>query len=181
MSLRSAKKVVIVGDFAVGKTSLVHRYLGSLDSTVIQATLGADIINCQLPIEGSEEKIPCQFWDLSGQQAFADMRGAFLAKADGAIIVFDITRSDTFVNIEKWAKELAATIATKNFPIVLIGNKEDIRGEDSVRFDEVNEISEILKDTYSLIVTSVLTSALSGDGVTGAFQELSTLLLSAFA
>ncbi|MFW9916471.1 MAG: Rab family GTPase [Candidatus Thorarchaeota archaeon] len=179
MSLRSAKKVVIVGDFAVGKTSLIHRYLGSFDSTLIQATLGADIINCQLPIEGSEEKIPCQFWDLSGQQAFADMRSAFLAKADGAIIVFDITRSNTFVNIEKWAKELATTHAVKNLPVVLIGNKEDIRGEDSVRFEEVSEISEILKDTYSLVVTSAMTSALSGEGVAGAFQELSTLLLSA--
>lgn len=178
MSIGSPKKVVIVGDFAVGKTSLIQSYLGSFSSLETQATLGADLINCNLPIEGSNDEIPCQMWDLSGQQAFADMRSAFLAKADGAIIVFDVTRSDSFANVEKWAGEVSSTIGDKAFPVLVVGNKDDLRSEDSVRIEEANEISTILQDTYSFIVASVITSALSGDGVLQAFSELASLLIS---
>ncbi len=177
MSLTSPKKIVVVGDFAVGKTTLINSFIHSSQQLEPQATLGVDIINSALGVEGSKETIPVQFWDISGQTAFENIRGAFLTKADSIIMVFDITRSSTFASLDRWAQEVANSLQSKNMPVLLVGNKDDLRADDSVSHFEVDEMAALIHETYAFNVGTVIISAKTQDGVKEAFNKIASLLI----
>ena len=96
-------KFVMIGDPAVGKTTLVSRFVHKTYSPSYKATMGLDLTLKKLAYQG--EFIRIQLWDLASQQSFAPMRGRFYTGSVGAICVYDITRRPTFVNLRKWLKE----------------------------------------------------------------------------
>lgn len=164
---RSMFKVVILGEPAVGKTSLRKRYLGEGFEQSYQMTIGADFA---IKRKGDNA---IQIWDLAGQQSFSDVRALYYKGAQGGIIVFDITRSSTYERITSWIDEMLKQ-ANRNLPIILVGNKADLRdsSETSVSNEDAIEYAKTLSDWSGFSVPYIEASALSGLNVDTIFDKL---------
>ena len=76
-----------------------------------------------------------QIWDTAGQERYHSMQGVFFHGADGCVLVFDLTNTESFNQINKWKKQFIETVNVKNiseFPFVLVGNKSDLAFERKV-------------------------------------------------
>jgi small GTP-binding protein len=166
-------KITVVGDPAVGKTTLVKKYTtGSFQKDYI-STLGAQFSNYEEKIEGNKVKL--FIWDIAGQQTFEMMRRKFYNGSSGAIIVFSHAPEElkSYNNIENWFKELIKYCG--DIPIALFGNKVDLidendllTNEDAINSD--NNVGKLIED-YGFM-GYFKTSALTGQGVIEAFQRL---------
>lgn len=161
-------KVSVIGDYAVGKTSIIKRYMTDSFDEGYRATLGAAISTFKTSVRGSD--ISLQVWDLAGQTSFQRVRVQYLFGTDFAIVVFDLTRKDTLDCIGEWVKD-----ARKGAPEVLlylVGNKVDLL-EDRI----VNPKSAERVRTNLNILGYMETSAKDGTNVKELFQTISQLLL----
>lgn len=116
-------KVVIVGDYSVGKTTFVKLFMGGDILGGYKPTIGADIGKRSYLI--NNQTLLFQIWDLSGQESFQTVRSQFYSRADGAILVYDVSRRESFENINQWKSEVFQV--TGIIPIVLVANKIDLR------------------------------------------------------
>ena len=119
-------KVVICGDYAVGKTTFVYSFLDE-DKNLLEGykpTIGVDIGRKSFVIEPLPYNIVFQLWDLSGQQSFKTVRKQFYNRSDGAILVFDVGKRESFTNLNTWLTEMIEQ--TGNIPIILVANKIDL-------------------------------------------------------
>lgn len=160
-------KIVLVGDGAVGKTSLRKCYLGQGFETDYLSTMGADFALHDTTIENTQ--IRWQIWDLAGQPMFKDVVTAYYTKIFGGVLIYDVTRRQTFETIEKWLNDMWSNSGRdKNVPVVLLANKIDLReeGAETVSKDEGQKLAD------SLGVSFIETSAKSGEGVDAAFAQL---------
>ena len=125
-------KVIIIGPGAVGKTSLLHRFVEEKFSFRYKLTIGADFLS--KIIQKDNETIKLQIWDIGGQERYKFLRSSFFDGANGALLVFDLSRWHTFSGLEEWLSDLRK-YAGDNVPFILIGNKADL-------IDPKNEIYE---------------------------------------
>ncbi|MBY9019523.1 MAG: GTP-binding protein [Candidatus Lokiarchaeota archaeon] len=166
-------KITVVGDPAVGKTTLVKKYTtGSFQKDYI-STLGAQFSNYDEVIEGKHVKL--FIWDIAGQETFEVMRRKFYNGSSGAIIVFSHAPEElgSFNHIEKWLNELKKYCG--DIPIALFGNKVDLINENELitNEDKINSdfhVGEFVKEQGMLEYFK--TSALSGQGVIESFQKI---------
>ena len=116
-------KLVLVGDGGVGKTTFVKRHLTGEFEKKYVATRGAEVH----PIKFSTNYGPISFdmWDTAGQEKFGGLRDAYYIQANCAILMFDVTSRITYKNIPNWHRDLQRVC--ENIPIVLCGNKIDIK------------------------------------------------------
>ena len=167
-------KLVLIGDGAVGKTSLRRNYIGKSFRENYLMTIGADFSVKQVSFE--DYIISLQLWDLAGQPRFSEVRGAYYAGTYGALVVFDITRPNTFTNIDYWINELIKYNNHKLVPMVIIGNKSDLRATtpSEVQVDRLSAMAyaSTLSQWGGIQVDYIETSALSGQNVDEAFQRL---------
>jgi small GTP-binding protein len=165
-------KIVLLGDGAVGKTALRHRYLGDAFQQSYSMTIGADFAVKRVNIDGME--IVAQIWDLAGQTRFASVREVYYQGATGALLVYDITRSDTFEHVPTWITELLENNKNKVVPMVLIGNKSDLRdtSDEAISLEAGKEYAKSLSEWSSFDIPYVETSALSGENVDAGFATL---------
>jgi len=126
-------KVVILGDSGVGKTSLLQRFVHNKYFTEYKATIGADFLSKEIVLSNNKE-ITLQIWDTAGQERFVSLCSTFFRGSDCCVLVYDITNSISLDGLEKWyaffMKE--CEISDPSFPIIVIGNKHDIKSEDSI-------------------------------------------------
>ena len=165
-------KIVLIGDGAVGKTSLRKRYLGEGFETDYLSTMGADFALFDTKV--NDTYIRWQIWDLAGQPVFKDVVKAYYTKVFGAILVYDVTRRQTFENTEKWLDDLwTNSKRDQKVPVVILGNKIDLReeGAETVSTDE----GKRLVDRLGLDL--IETSAKTGEGVQNAFAQLGKEIL----
>ena len=101
-------KIVLLGDGAVGKTNIRKNYLGQGFTKDHLMTIGADFAAADkvLQIEDKEYNITFQIWDLAGQGTFNQVRSMYYRGVFGALVVFDVTRKNSFDNLSSWIKEL---------------------------------------------------------------------------
>lgn len=118
-------KIVLIGDGGVGKTAIRERYLGQEFESQYVMTIGADFAMQDDIING--KKVRYQIWDLAGQDRFDGVRNVYYRGALGALLIFDVTRPDSFFNIPKWVKEIWSYNGRSKIPIVLVANKIDLR------------------------------------------------------
>jgi small GTP-binding protein len=161
-------KVVVAGDGAVGKTSLVRRYCeGKFQSTRL-ATIGVDFYTQRVRIpdpSNGEQMVKLSIWDLAGQERFDVVRAGFYRGSRAAALVYDVTSLASLGNLRRWRDEMWA--AVPELPFVVVGNKLDL--ERVVRPDLARAAAAYLGAPY------LETSALSGDGVAALFRMLAKL------
>lgn len=162
------KKICLLGGFAVGKTSLIRRFVTNLFSETYQTTIGVTIEKKTLRV--ADQDLTLMIWDLYGEDEFQKMRESYVRGAAGYILVADGTRRATLDSAET-LQQLAQSILGP-VPFVLIVNKADRRQEWEI--DEPTLAR--LRDQGWPVLTG---SAKTGDGVPELFVQLSQKLLGA--
>ena len=149
-------KVVIIGDSGVGKSNLMTRYTNNDFSNESQPTIGVEFMTKNVEVGNREAKV--QIWDTAGQERFRAISRSIYHGAKGAFLVYDITRPETFDNMQQWLQELKAHVHA-TCQIYLIGNKCDlehlrvVKKESAERFARDNGISFL--ETSALESTNV--------------------------
>ncbi len=173
-------KVVLLGDGAVGKTSLRERYLGKNLSSNYLMTIGADFAVKTTNIDG--QTVRFQIWDLAGQKHFAHVRSLYYRGALGGLLVYDVTRMSSYQNVKMWVKEFHENNDEQYVPLVLLGNKVDLRSRYSESIPPelgeklAVELTELL-DMTGISVPYFETSAKDGLNVDEAFEALGRNIL----
>ncbi len=160
-------KLVLLGPAATGKTSLIWRFIKSKFNADYRLTFGCEVITKDVEYEPGEIAT-VEMWDIGGQMYFEFIRDKLYKDADGALLVFDLTRADTYDQVTtKWLQEVRQC-AGENIPFVLIGNKIDLikeLGEVVNRLD-AKQFAVSQKSTY------IETSSLDGTSVDEVFLEI---------
>ena len=158
-------KLVFLGEGAVGKTSLVGRFVYDSFEGDYLATIGTDIHLKMVQVEDTTVKLV--IWDIAGQDNFAQLRRAYYMNASGAFFVFDTTRPETINRIDDWINALRAV--TGEIPLVLLENKVDL--ESAIPQEVKDEIISKYK------VKIIPTSAKEDTNVEEAFKEMTAKIL----
>ncbi len=159
-------KIVFLGEGAVGKTSLVGRFVYDSFEGDYLATIGTDIHLKMVQVEDTTVKLV--IWDIAGQDNFAQLRRAYYMNASGAFFVFDTTRPDTIKRIDDWINALQ-TVAGE-IPLMLLENKVDL--ESTIP----QEVKDEIISKYN--VKMIPTSAKEDMNVEEAFKEMTAKILS---
>jgi small GTP-binding protein len=170
--LNFISKVVVIGDAAVGKTSLIQKYTMNTFNEDYITTIGAQFSTYNKNV-GPEEKINFKllFWDLAGQSEYNFMRPTFYNGAEGAVLVYDLTRPETLDNVLVWYDELKENCG--DIPSILFGNKSDlVNNAESLFKSKVDEL--LRKDD---ILEYYITSAKTGKHVHDGFNSIIQILL----
>ncbi len=164
----SIYKVIVIGDPAVGKTSLLTKFATNKFEEKYLPTVGVNILK---EIINFEEQIVVNlmFWDVAGQPQFYMLHRPYFNGADAMILVFDITRSSTFSNINNWYLT-AVKYGLSGIPRILIGNKIDLEDDRKIIMPMAEHLSEKLNAPY------FETSALTGDNVKLIFHKIAELV-----
>ncbi len=171
-------KIVLMGEGAVGKTSLRNRYMGKGFKSQHLMTIGADFATHRQVIDGNA--VTWQIWDLAGQQTFQSVRQRFFKGAMGGLLVFDVTRPETFMALPQWIDELWRNSGRGVVPMVLLGNKADLKR--AVSKKQAMEYAKLLTQTvkqYGFTVEYMDTSAKTGLNVQLAFETLGRQIIDA--
>lgn len=137
-------KVVLIGDSGVGKSNIMSRYLKDEFSIETKTTVGVEFGAKKLELNGMS--IKAQIWDTAGQERYKSITNAYYKGAKGALLVFDITRKESFDNVDRWIAELKNN-GDADVTIVLIGNKCDLENERQV----TRELAQEKAKQYSYI------------------------------
>jgi small GTP-binding protein len=160
-------KICIVGDFGVGKTTLLHQYLERRFTPNVASTIGANFFVKRLKLPGIQNLITLQIWDLAGQQHFKWVRQEFYKGAKGIVYVFDLTNKKTFENLPYWKSEINKSI--NSFSSILVGNKLDLLDNNGKTIEKDESESLMLQLAASEYIE---TSAKSGANVEEFFLKL---------
>jgi small GTP-binding protein len=167
-------KVCLVGDSAVGKTSLIRKFVYDEFSDKYITTLGTKITKREMVIPNpngdGDIAVDMAIWDIMGQHGFrALLQEAYFFGVDGIIAVCDLTRPRTLEGVEDWLErthEVAGEV-----PIVTVGNKNDLEKEKEVSEEELGRVAEKYHAEYST------SSARTGENVERIFEELTNEIL----
>jgi small GTP-binding protein len=133
-------KVVLLGESAVGKSSLVLRFVKGQFHEYQESTIGAAFLTQTICIDDTTVKF--EIWDTAGQERYHSLAPMYYRGAQAAIIVYDITSQDSFVRAKTWVKELQRQ-ASANIVIALAGNKADLaNGKRAVAFEEAQTYAD---------------------------------------
>ena len=117
-------KTVIIGDSGVGKSNLLSRFTKDEFTKDSKSTIGVEFATRQIEHDG--KRIEAQVWDTAGQERYRAITAAYYRGAIGALLVYDITKRESFENCERWLRELRAH-ADPSIVAMLVGNKCDLR------------------------------------------------------
>jgi len=162
-------KVIVIGDPAVGKTSLLTKFAKNQFEEKYLPTVGVSIVKEPIELKDMNATINLMFWDVAGQPQFYMLHRPYFNGADGMLLVFDITRSSTFSNINNWYNS-AVKYGLSGIPRILIGNKLDLKDERKIILPMAEHLSEKLNAPY------FETSALTGETVKEVFQQIAELV-----
>lgn len=160
------KKVCLIGAYAVGKTSLVRRFVSGHFSDQYLTTIGVKIDQRTVVVDGAEVRL--MIWDLAGRDEFESVRKSYLAGASGFIYVADGTRRETLAEMKAEKAEIDALYP--GMPAILLVNKRDLISD-----WEIDDGSLAALESDGLPV--LLTSALTGDNVAEAFDRLAARMI----
>ena len=160
-------KLAILGDAGVGKTSLVNQYCENIFKEDYRATMGVHLIKKDIELENINSVVHLILWDIAGQDAYEKTRQKYYDGCSGALLVYDITRYNSFNSIEqKWIKDFSKHVKS-NIPYVLIGNKIDLEQERGVYSEDASKLAKNIN-----AADFIETSAKLGENVEIAFLKL---------
>jgi len=158
-------KVVVIGESGVGKSNLILRFAQNTFNPDSKTTIGVDFATKTINVDGKVVK--AAVWDTAGQEIYRAIVSAYYRGAVGALLVYDITRKDSYAYLDRWLKELR-DYADPNAAVVLVGNKSDLQHLRSVSTDEAKKYAE------DHGISFFETSALTASNVEAAFTDLLT-------
>jgi small GTP-binding protein len=158
-------KIAMLGDGAVGKTALTIRFTEGGFEADYKRTIGADFALKVLQLKDLKVRVTCIVWDLAGQPRFETVRQGFYRGARGGLLVYDVTRRRTFLNIDDWKNECFSNLANP-IPLVIVANKVDLADSRVVSKEEGEKYAKKHKFLY------VESSALTGENVEEAYAAL---------
>lgn len=157
-------KIVVIGDAAVGKTSLINRYLRLRNFDPHEpTTIGAQYET--VTMERDAEPVEVRIWDTAGQEQYRSICAQFARDASGALVVFDVTNPKSYANLAFWLRWFHDG-SNRNKPVVIVGNKMDWSEERGV--NAADGAAWAMEHSCQYVETS----GLSGEGVGQAFETL---------
>ncbi len=161
------KKICVLGDFAIGKTSLIRRFVeGRFDESYL-STIGTHISRKPLTLAGQD--LVLLIWDLAGGDKFSAVMASYYRGAAGALLVCDLTRSETLTTLERYAQEFWSV--NPRTPYVVVGNKVDLVDQRTISDTELKTFAEKLQAPW------FTSSAKTGENVETIFATLGALML----
>ncbi|MFX0016356.1 MAG: Rab family GTPase [Promethearchaeota archaeon] len=140
-------KFCLLGDQGVGKTSIKQSFFGIPFHSHYLMTMGVDFTLKEVEVKGEEFQL--QLWDVSGHPSVRNIRERYIQDADGIILVFDLTREETFQNIPAWIKEIIIN-CSKSVVLQIIGNKADL--EEHLPFVQKDEIDSLIDHLHEAVI-----------------------------
>lgn len=162
-------KYIIIGDAAVGKSCLMLNFIDKRFRAEHDLTIGVEFGSKIIDVKGT--KIKLQIWDTAGSESFKSITRSYYRSAAGALLVYDISRKDSFNHLSEWLNE-ARFNGNPAMAITLIGNKSDL---DEQRVISIEEGERYAKDNG---LGFLETSALTGHNVNEAFTDTASAVLS---
>ena len=159
-------KVVLVGDESVGKTALLNRWINNNFYGNLAPTIGS--ANQMNRVKINDEEVILNVWDTAGAERYRSLTPIYITNSMGVMIVFDITKKETFNDITKWIEFVRDK---GDIPILIVGNKCDIEERAEVQTDECESFCNQNGFTY------FITSARTGQNVENAFKSLASISL----
>ncbi len=167
--LEAIYKVIVIGDPAVGKVDLLSRFATDKFEANYLPTVGVEILKETIELNDYNATVTLVFWNIAGQPQFYMLHRPYFNGADGMLLVFDITRSSTFSNINNWYSA-AVKYGLSGIPRILIGNKSHLKEERKIILPMGEHLGEKLNAPY------FETSALTGENVKAVFQKMAELI-----
>lgn len=160
-------KIAIVGNGAVGKTSIIRRLCQSGFKTHYNQTLGLDFYTKQLPIPNSNVVASLQVWDVGGQQLGGKMIEHYLSNSDAILCVYDVTNPSSLQDVEDWKDCIVKVFQGKaeKPKLILVGNKTDLPYQKVTK-----ETHDEVAATYGM--DAYLVSAISGERIQSMFIKI---------
>jgi len=161
-------KLVLIGDSGVGKSCLLLRFADDNFTDSYISTIGVDFRFRTITIDKKTVKL--QIWDTAGQERFRTITSAYYRGADGIIMVYDVTSSESFDHVEEWLSEVDR-YANENTSKLLVGNKADLIEEKQVPEETAQRFAE------KLGISFLETSAKTSTNVDAAFLTMAKELI----
>jgi small GTP-binding protein len=164
-------KLLLIGDGSVGKSSLLARYTEDTFSAQWISTIGIDFKTKLVELDGL--RVRCQIWDTAGQERFRTLTSSYYRGAHGVLLVYDVTRPETFAHLNAWLSEIEmySPSGGKHVVKLLVGNKSDLEADRAV---STKEGEEWARSKGMLFLES---SAKSGEAVKSVFEEVVSKVL----
>ena len=162
------RKVVVLGNPNVGKTSVIQRFVHNQFKEKYTATLGFNIYTRYMEI--AQKKVGLSVWDVGGQESFKQFAFRYLIEADAAIFVADVSRPQTIESLVTWNEKLTE-VTNRKIPKIVLFNKIDLNYDMNVISDEV--IKSDIRQEFNGIVFA---SAKTGQNVVAIFSMIAKLL-----
>lgn len=175
-------KLVFAGDSAVGKTSFIMRYCKGEFSNVTSATLGVDFYMKSIKLNNNnnnndnDDEIQLQLWDTCGQERFRSIAKSYFRRADGVVLMYDVTCEQSFLNVREWIHSINE-ISDRTVPIIIIGNKTDLRDDKNSNYSKCisyNDGFKFAKENGALFVE---TSIKDGTNVERSLKDMCHILV----
>ncbi|KAI7872441.1 ras-related protein rab-like protein-6A [Spinellus fusiger] len=160
-------KLVFLGEQSVGKTSLITRFMYDTFDNTYQATIGIDFLSKTMYLE--DKTVRLQLWDTAGQERFRSLIPSYIRDSSVAVIVYDISNRDSFLNTSKWIDDVRAERGNEAI-VVLVGNKTDLNEKREVTVEDGE------KRAKELNVMFIETSAKAGHNVKTLFRKIAQAL-----
>ena len=164
-------QILLIGDSLVGKTCLIQRYANGIFKEDYITTVGLDYYTKQEMINNLNVSV--KLWDTAGQERFKALTPSFFRNAEGVVIAYDVTNSESFDNLKFWISSIKTNLFEKNIfiPIIIIGNKIDLEDMRDISKDVASAFAK--ENTFKYFETSAKT----GEGVDEAFRDLVNQIL----
>ena len=158
-------KVVLLGDSGVGKTCIISRYISGAFDNNSPSTNGASYASKILTFENLNKTISLDIWDTAGQEKYKSLTKFFYKDAAVAILVYDITKKDSFENMKGYWYEQLQEFGSKKIILGVAGNKCDMYEKEEVNENEAKEFAEKIGAFFEI------TSAKNNTGITDLFMN----------
>ncbi|MFQ5341291.1 MAG: Rab family GTPase [Anaerolineae bacterium] len=166
-----SKKICLLGDFAVGKTSLVRRFVYNLFDDRYISTIGVKVSRKTVVVPRADDvvELTMMLWDLAGSEEFNQVRASYLRGAAGAVLVCDLTRPETLTNLSTYTADLFQV--SPDARLIIAANKSDLTDQQQIEPADVQTVAAQFNAPY------YITSARTGDEVETLFRQLGGLLV----
>jgi Ras-related protein Rab-6A len=161
-------KIVFLGDQGVGKTSIIKRFIFDNFDENNSATIGVDLISKNITVDGKTVRL--NLWDTAGQERFRCLIPGYIRDSNVAIAVYDITRKETFTNLQSWINDVKSQ-REDDVVLAIAGCKQDLIDKREVTVEEATKFAQEHKALFTEV------SAKTGNNIPQMFQQVVNQLL----